>query len=41
MIQDNKLMAEKKRYYKKTKEGFGYKLIYEDVDGVEIGDKNE
>lgn len=43
MIQGNTLMAKKKRYYKRTKEGFGYKLIYEEIDGIEIikGDTNE
>lgn len=36
MISDNTLLATKKRYYKRTKEGFGYKLITEDINGVEI-----
>lgn len=36
MYDGNKLKAVKKIYYKKTKEGFGYKLMREDIDGVEI-----
>lgn len=34
MIQDGKLMATHKEYYKRTREGFGYKLVSEEIDGV-------
>lgn len=36
MMSDNVLLAIKRRYYKRTKDSFGYKLITEDIDGVEI-----
>lgn len=36
MIQDGKLMATYKQYYKRTKEGFGYKLVKEEINGVEL-----
>ena len=37
MIQDGKLMAVKKAYYKRARNGIGYDLIYEDLkDGVNI-----
>ena len=33
MTENGKLMAIKKKYYKKTREGFGYKLITEEIIG--------
>ena len=33
MIKNGKLLATKKKYYKQTREGFGYKLITEEVVG--------
>lgn len=36
MIQDGKLMAIYKQYYKQTREGFGYRLIKEEIDGVQL-----
>lgn len=36
MFEGNKLKAYEKIYYKKTKEGFGYKLTHEKIDGVII-----
>ena len=36
MFDGNKLKAFKKKYYKRTKEGFGYKLVEEEIDGVII-----
>lgn len=37
MKKDGKLMATKKKYYKQTREGFGYKLITEQIfGGVQI-----
>lgn len=38
MFDGNKLKAFKKHYYKRTKEGFGYKLVKEEIDGVIIDD---
>ena len=34
MIENGKLLATHKSYYKQTREGFGYKLIREEIDGV-------
>lgn len=36
MFDGNTLKALEKTYYKKTKDGFGYKLIKEKIDGVMI-----
>ena len=37
MTKNGKLMATKKKYYKRTREGFGYKLITEElVGGVQL-----
>lgn len=36
MIEDGKLMAIHKRYYKQTREGFGYKLVTEEINGIEL-----
>lgn len=36
MFEGNKLKAYEKIYYKRTKEGFGYKLVHEKIDGVII-----
>lgn len=36
MWDDNRLKAVQKRYYKRTKSGFGYKWIREKIDGVEV-----
>ena len=36
MIEDGKLMATSKQYYKHTRSGFGYKLITEEINGVEL-----
>lgn len=36
MIVDGKLMATYKQYYKQTREGFGYKLVTEEINGVEL-----
>lgn len=37
MIQNNKLMAVKKAYYKRVKDFIGYELLYEDIkDGVDL-----
>lgn len=36
MIEDGKLMATHRRYYKQTREGFGYKLITEEINGIEL-----
>ena len=33
MIENGKLLATKKKYYKRTREGFGYKLITEEIVG--------
>ena len=33
MTENGKLMAIKKKYYKQTREGFGYKLITEEIIG--------
>lgn len=33
MTKDGKIMATKKKYYKQTREGFGYKLITEQIFG--------
>ena len=33
MIENGKLLATKKKYYKQTREGFGYKLITEEIVG--------
>lgn len=36
MFEGNKLKAYEKVYYKRRKEGFGYKLVHEKIDGVEV-----
>lgn len=36
MWDGNKLKAFMKKYYKRTKDGFGYKLVTEYIDGVEV-----
>lgn len=36
MIEDGRLMAIKKKYYKQTRSGFGYKLITEEINGVKL-----
>lgn len=36
MIVDGKLMATHKEYYKMTRDGFCYKLITEEINGVEL-----
>jgi len=36
MIVDNKLMATQKMYYKRTNKGFGYTLVTEEIDGIEL-----
>ena len=37
MTKNGKLMATKKKYYKQTREGFGYKLITKEIlGGIEL-----
>ena len=37
MIKNGKLLATKKKYYKKTREGFGYKLTAEEIfEGIDL-----
>lgn len=36
MIDGNRLKAVEKMYYKRTKDGFGYKLVREKIEGVEL-----
>lgn len=36
MIKNGRLLATHKCYYKQTREGFGYKLVTEEIDGVEL-----
>ena len=37
MIKNGKLLATKKKYYKKTREGFGYKLTAEEsFEGIDL-----
>ena len=38
MFDGNKLKAFEKHYYKRTREGFGYKLVKEKIDGVVVDD---
>lgn len=41
MIKDNKLMAIKKQYFKRTNRNeIGYTIINEDIQSVELGDNN-
>lgn len=40
MIENGILKAKMKMYYRRTKEGYGYKLIREQIDGISI-DGNE
>lgn len=41
MIENNKLKAIEKMYYKRTKDGFGYKLIREKINGIDLNIKEK